>query len=216
MSDLPPLTPRLRAQGARDESNVPFTRRTVLSGAAAATTAVTVGSVHSILPVLAAGSDFAQQGLKDFIQLSAALTGIDASKLAPDVDPINIKTEYFDSVRTRSPKAFDNLLTFFKSSENNGRFPDDLFEPGQLNAEIRSLARSIILLWYLGSWYDPKALENGDQRLTPQIISSKAYSQAWIWRVAQTHPMGYSEWAFGYWHDDPPPMDSFIKSRPKA
>ena len=40
--------------------------------------------------------------------------------------------------------------------------------------------------------------------LTPQrVISPAAYTQAWTWRVAQTHPMGYSEFRYGYWAKDP-------------
>jgi Membrane bound FAD containing D-sorbitol dehydrogenase len=211
MSDLPPGILEQGAQGVGKEHNVPFTRRTVLTGAAAATTAVTVGTVYTLLPKSAARSDPAPADFDDFIQASAALTGIDASKLKPTVDPIDVKTEYFDWVRTRSPEAFSNLLAFFRSASNHARFPDSLFESPQSNTEIGWLARSIILLWYLGTWYDPSELRNVDQQLTPKIISAKAYTQGWIWRVAQTHPMGYSEWAFGYWHDDPPPKDKFIK-----
>jgi hypothetical protein len=31
-----------------------------------------------------------------------------------------------------------------------------------------------------------------------------------MWRVGQAHPMGYSEWRFGYWAANPPPLDAFI------
>jgi Membrane bound FAD containing D-sorbitol dehydrogenase len=212
MSDLSPATRRQGAEGSGEGHNVPFTRRTVLTGAAAATTAATVGGVYTLLPGVAS-SEPAPSDLGDFIRLSAALTGIDASKLAPGTDPINIKTEYFDWVRAQSPEAFNNLLTFFRSSSNSARFLDSLSEAPQSNTEIGGLARSIVLLWYLGAWYDPKDLRNVDQQLMPEIISAKAYTQAWIWRVAQTHPMGYSEWAFGYWQDEPPLLNKFIKPR---
>jgi hypothetical protein len=212
MSDLSPGT-RRQGEGVGEGHNVPFTRRTVLTGAAAATTAATVGAVYTLLPAGAAGLEPAPSDLSDFIRLSAALTGIDASKLAPGTDPVNIKTEYFDWVRTQSAEALGNLLVFFRSSSNSARFPDNLFEAPQSNAEIAGLARSIVLLWYLGAWYDPHDLRNVDQQLRPRIISAKAYTQAWIWRVAQTHPMGYSEWAFGYWQDEPPLLNKFIKPR---
>ena len=35
--------------------------------------------------------------------------------------------------------------------------------------------------------------------------------QGWTWRVAQTHPMGYSDFRFGYWAEDPPALNDFIK-----
>ena len=213
MSDLSPGTRRQGAQAVGEGHNIPFTRRTVLTGAAVTTTAATVGAVYTLLPASAASPEPAPSDLSDFIRLSAALTGIDASKLAPGTDPVNIKSEYFNWVRTQSPEAFGNLLDFFRSSSNSGGFPDSLFEAPKSNAEIAGLARSIVLLWYLGAWYDPHDLRNPDQQLTPQIISAKAYTQAWIWRVAQTHPMGYSEWTFGYWQDDPPLLSKFIKPR---
>jgi hypothetical protein len=206
MSDLPPRILGPDTPGVDKEHNVPFTRRTVLT---AATTASTVGVVYTLLPKFAARSDPAPADFEDFIHMSAALTGIDASKLKPKVDPIDVKTEYFDWIRARSP-AFGDLLAFFRSASYKERFPDSLFEAPQSNTEIGWLARSIILLWYLGAWYDPSELRNLDQQPTPKIISAKAYTQGWIWRVAQTHPMGYSEWAFGYWQDDPPPKEKFV------
>jgi len=209
MSDLPPGILGQDTPGVDKEHNVPFTRRTVLTGAAAATTASTVGVVYTLLPKFAARSDPAPADFEDFIQMSAALTGIEASKLKPKVDPIDVKTEYFDWIRARSP-AFGDLLAFFRSASYKERFPDSLFEAPQSTTEIGWLARSIILLWYLGAWYDPNELRNLDQQPTPKIISAKAYTQGWIWRVAQTHPMGYSEWAFGYWQDDPPPKEKFV------
>jgi hypothetical protein len=213
MSDLPPSgILEQGAQGVGKEHNVPFTRRTVLTGAAA-TTAATAGTVYTLLPKFAARSDPAPADFDSFIHLSAALTGIDACKLAPKVDPIDVSAEYFEWVRTRSPEAFSNLLAFFRSASYNARFPDSLFEAPHSNTEIGWLARSIILLWYLGAWYDPSELRNVEKQPTPKIISAKAYTQGWIWRVAQTHPMGYSEWAFGYWQNDPPALDNFIRSK---
>jgi hypothetical protein len=41
-------------------------------------------------------------------------------------------------------------------------------------------------------------------------VSMDAYTQSWVWRIAQTHPMGYSEWQFGYWTKDPRPLTDFI------
>ena len=48
-----------------------------------------------------------------------------------------------------------------------------------------------------------------------KVISSAAYTQGWMWRVGQAHPMGYSEWRFGYWAADPPPLDTFIGKQRK-
>ena len=80
--------------------------------------------------------------------------------------------------------------------------------------KLKYLGRSIIAMWYLGAWYPPEKLAGP---LTfpysaDKVVSDKAYTQAWTWRVAQTHPMGYSEWRFGYWSEDPLPLDVFTKA----
>jgi hypothetical protein len=72
--------------------------------------------------------------------------------------------------------------------------------------EIRYLARSIMLAWYLGAWYEPDVLEHPPAVPPPlpfKVISPAAYTQGQIWRVAQAHAMGYSEWTFGYWSKKP-------------
>ena len=73
------------------------------------------------------------------------------------------------------------------------------------------------MAWYLGSWYAPATLQRYNSA-TPQpfpvtpdkVISAAAYTQGWTWRVAQTHPMGYSDFRFGYWSENPPALDDFI------
>ena len=84
---------------------------------------------------------------------------------------------------------------------------------------MRYLARSLILAWYLGSWYDPADLERAATTPPPRtgtppppnvVISAAAYTQGWAWRVAQAHPMGYSTFSFGYWSSLPPALDAIV------
>jgi len=59
-------------------------------------------------------------------------------------------------------------------------------------------------MWYLGSWYEPADLATASGAfISSEIISAKAYTQGWIWRIAHAHPMGYSELEFGYWSRKP-------------
>ena len=75
--------------------------------------------------------------------------------------------------------------------------------------DTKFLARSIVLLWYLGSWYKPedlkKALASDAPRvpIPSQVVSAKAYTLGLAWLIAQAHPMGYSNLQFGYWSRDP-------------
>src|ERR1700728_3420840 len=85
-----------------DDAGAGLTRRTVIAGAAA-TAAATVTTATA--PVAAQGVDpNSDQDMFVFVQLSAALTGIIETKLAPlfdpkksdpGSDPVNIKKDYF-------------------------------------------------------------------------------------------------------------------------
>jgi hypothetical protein len=95
------------------------------------------------------------------------------------------------------------------------------------------LMRSIILAWYLGAWYKPNDLKKkSDAAKDPQhsyyssrrysqevlipheIISPGTYTNSMVWRVAQAHPMGYSNLQFGYWEKQPPDISMFTKAIP--
>jgi hypothetical protein len=167
------------------------------------------------------------------VLLSAALTGILESKLAPGFnlsqqdpgsDPVDIKQDYFNWVNDRYPAAFENLLRIVKDNLNlsaadrtkaildNVQFAGDDKNLQQREIDIKYLARSIVLMWYLGCWYEPPVLMKAEDSAVFQfkVISPKAYTQAWALRVAQAHPMGFSEMQFGYWTRDANPTKDFI------
>jgi len=227
MSQLPHPGPNAIAQDEQeDESAGGFTRRRVLAGAAAATAAISVGAVGS------PASAQTRQDMVAFVLLSAALTGIAEEKLAPNFrrlpsptnidleqsdpgsDPVNVKQEYFDWVNKRSQPTFRRLLQFAKDSRNASDRAQAIIDKVQARPDTKYLARSIVLMWYLGAWYDPDHLQKLELPNPPpikfKVISPKAYTQGWVWRVAQTHPMGFSEMQFGYWSRPPSPRGDFI------
>jgi Membrane bound FAD containing D-sorbitol dehydrogenase len=177
------------------------TRRKLL-GVAAGTMASAVGTG---LPEPAAADDAADLAL--FVKVSGSLTGIDTGRLAPTVDPIEVKRDIFD--RAKRDPSFAGLMQIARTN------PDPAAAAAAIMADpiIRFLGRSIILAWYLGAWYEPTLLAQSAPPfpMQHQVISPAAYTQAWTWRVAQAHPMGYSDLRFGYWSDDPLPLDDFIK-----
>jgi hypothetical protein len=84
----------------------------------------------------------------------------------------------------------------------------------QARPDTKYLARSIVLMWYLGAWYDPDHLRALVEHPSAaparfEVISPKAYTQGCVWRVAQAHPMGFSEMQFGYWSRPPNPRGDF-------
>ena len=226
MSKLSHPGPNAIAQGEQeDESAGGFTRRRVLAGAAAATAAISVGAVDS------PASAQTRQDMVAFVLLSAALTGIAEEKLAPNFrrlpsptnidleqsdpgsDPVNVKQEYFDWVNRRSQPTFRRLLQFAKDSRNASDRAQAIIDKVQARPDTKYLARSIVLMWYLGAWYDPDHLQKLELPNPPpikfKVISPKAYTQGWVWRVAQAHPMGFSEMQFGYWSRPPNPRGDF-------
>jgi hypothetical protein len=180
-----------------------FTRRSVLAGAAA-TAVITIGADTP------AGAQPAESDRVIFAKLSAGLTGVAHAKLAPSADPIDVKEEYFR--RVSDPKyaaAFTALLQLTRAAnlqipggDTDGVIPQDkvdaLASKIEERDDIKFLARSIVLMWYLGAWYEPEDLKkiaaNPKAEAFPTIISPKAYTQGWLWRVAQAHPMGTNQW----------------------
>lgn len=152
-----------------------------------------------------------------FVGVSAVLTGIDASKLAPGLDPVNIKQTYFDYAQKQQPAQFQQLLNIYNQNQTQPPATIGDIILNQSGDAIRYLARSVILMWYLGSWYDPATLQKYNSPNPPKqplgavaVISSEAYTQGWAWSVAQAHPMGYSNFTFGYWGSKPPTLQDFV------
>jgi hypothetical protein len=217
MTHLP--SPEARSTPHDEKEDEPLgggvTRRGVLAGAAAATAAVSIGGTDT--PAAAQTAD----DMVTFVQLSAALTGIAAGKLAapnfdakaptpPNSDPVGTKRVYFDRASKTRPPVFRRLLQIARDAQKlpEPRRADAIIEQVAATPETKYLARSVVLMWYLGAWYDPgdlqKAAESPNHPSPPfKVISSKAYTQAWALRVAQAHPMGFSEMQFGYWARPP-------------
>jgi hypothetical protein len=153
---------------------------------------------------------------------------IDLSKSFPGSDPVNIKQEYLRWANEKYPSGLEYLLQLVRKNLNAPdrdeaiiaalRFDDDDRTKKRADVDAKYLARSIVLMWYLGAWYEPAELEalrkdlpKDPTRLPKfQVISPKAYTQAWALRVAQAHPMGFSEMQFGYWTRPPNDLRDFI------
>jgi hypothetical protein len=186
-----------------------MSRRTMVAGTVATTVVAALPLYNSVF-AQAALPDKAKQDMMAFLVLSTALTGVDIHTLAPEfsrgsgdilsadpgVDPINIKDAYFTQAKTAP--AFDKLLQIAK---DNRLSQNDIIAKANASEDTKFLARSIVLLWYLGSWYDPDSLQKGP--ITQKVLSPKAYTQGLVWQIAGAHPMGYSNLQFGYWSRDP-------------
>jgi hypothetical protein len=195
-----------------------FSRRAVLARAAAATAAAALAA--SDLPASAHSADpSSPEDMVAFLLLSATLTGVDPAKLAaqfkkgtslsnsdPGSDPFDLKTDYFRWVNLKHPAPFERLLQIVKDNFNSASPTKAIIDGTNAREDTKYLARSIVLMWYLGSWYEPldlKRAPTSDGPIPSEVISAKAYTQGWLWQIAAAHPMGYSNLQFGYWSRDP-------------
>jgi hypothetical protein len=209
----------LRDSHTHDHKGFDISRRTIVAGTLATTVMLAVSPLS-----YAVNADLcdpnSQIEMVSFLVLSAALTGVSIQTLAPEfsrgtgdilsadpgIDPINIKDVYLTWIKGHAPRSpFGTLLQI---AQDNRQSPDDIVRKvsgGDDN--IKFLARSVVLLWYLGSWYEPADLREvppGQSAFIPsQVVCAKAYTQALVWQIAGAHPMGYSNLQFGYWSRDP-------------
>lgn len=154
--------------------------------------------------------------LDDFVALSAILTGIAAGKLRPPLDTHQTAAAYLATATAEGGEGFAKAMAIYAANRSQ--------PPAQIaalilngNPAVAYAARAVMLMWYLGAWYDPAALASyhadwasGQMPPAGVVISSDAYTQGWAWRVAQAHPMGDSELRFGYWNMDPPPLSDLV------
>jgi Membrane bound FAD containing D-sorbitol dehydrogenase len=186
-----------------------LSRRSMLTGAAVAAAATAVGTPPLATP---AAADEAAE-LNTFVVVSVGITGIAQTRISPAVDPVDIKRQYFD--KAKKDPAFGKLIAAVGNETDPAKAADIVMN--NADPAVKYLGRAILLAWYTGCWYEPKTLLRYNQPNPPalpadpqKVISGAAYTQGWNWRVGQTHPMGYSEWRFGYWHENPPTLEQFI------
>ncbi|MBA6098077.1 sorbitol dehydrogenase [Pseudomonas juntendi] len=147
--------------------------------------------------------------LSNFINLSAVLTGLSAELLAPSVDPINLPPLFFATAQQgMGSAAFGKMLALYASIE--GQPPAQIASAvlGNSDPQIAQGARSVMKLWLLGSWYQPYD-QGGQHKGDTSVVSDQAYKESWAWKIAQAHPMGYSQYHFGYWAEQPPTLKEF-------
>ena len=216
MGTLPKDRHNDRPGATSSEHDGSFSRRAMLAGTVATTAVAAVAPISG--SAYAAGPDVSSpQDMMAFLLLSEALTGVDKQLLAPEfdpktndpgTDPINIKNDYFRWINGKdSTSSFATLLKFVKDNPKSSQSEIIAFVNAG-NDDIKFLARSIVLLWYLGSWYEPKDLRTQataakPDRISSEVVSPKAYTQGLVWQIAGTHPMGYSNLQFGYWSRNP-------------
>ena len=151
--------------------------------------------------------------VQDFANMSAALTGFKSSFIRPFLDPTNLSGTFYQfAVAQVGQEMMDSLMSAFDTLSNQKppltaqQIADSLLEISNATPSVQAqLCQAIIAMWYLGSWYPPPFQQDGKH----QVISSQAYTKSLVWNIAQTHPMGFSAFTFGYWSQVPGALDTF-------
>jgi hypothetical protein len=211
-----------------------ISRRALISGATVSAATAALGSTlispSSLIAQASTAAVFDPDATAktQFRDLSAALTGVDQSILVPNVDPFEVNAEVFARANAADPTTLQTILSKFSGSPGNSpKTVEQILAEDTKEESAKFLMRSIILAWYLGAWYAPKDLKKNSYKprnsydstrryskevLIPhEVISPNAYTNSLVWRVAQAHPMGYSNLQFGYWGQEPPGIEEFIK-----
>lgn len=151
--------------------------------------------------------------VQDFANLSAALTGFQSSFIRPFLDPVNLSGTFYQfAVAQVGQSMMDALMSAFDALSNQKpplttqQIADTLLEISSATPSPQAqLCQAIIAMWYLGSWYPPPFQPDG----LHQVISSQAYTKSLVWNIAQSHPMGFSPFTFGYWSQTPASLETF-------
>jgi hypothetical protein len=210
---------------ALEERDARLTRRTMITGAIATGAAAATAAVETPAGARSASPD-KPEDMVAFLLLSAALTGVRPTSLEvefqpakagvdmltsiPDPDPFDVERDYFKLVYGKDAKTFEAMLQIAKDHRESAT---DIITAVNKDEATMYLGRSLVLLWYLGAWYEPAVLKQAQTKATaakPEqmllsftVASPKAYTRGWLWKIAQAHPMGYSDLQFGYWARTP-------------
>ncbi len=156
--------------------------------------------------------------LPEFVSLSAALTGYPASILQPGADTQLVAEQLLGELNNSANEIPDgtlealtvawNNIAATPSAEMEAKVQSDIME----NPQIARLAQNIILMWYLGNWYDllknpncfvfPESVPSSHKNLD-HVVSSTVYTNGLVWGEMGAHPMGFSTGNFGYWDSAP-------------
>ena len=157
------------------------------------------------------------QTMQNFIGLSAVLTGFNASVIAPDLDPVNIKAEYLPFFINKVGAGLTEQIfaTFASlSAQTNPKLTDQQIGQAMLDpsngADFVLACRKLIFMWYSGAWPTLiPATATEPATTVSDIISAKSYTCGLVWQVMQAHPMGDSNYRYGYWAKPPAPLSAY-------
>lgn len=151
--------------------------------------------------------------MDNFVGLSAVLTGFSAEVIAPDLDPVDIKSEYLpiftQKIATESgdpnlvAKIFSTFAGLQAQKLSDQQIGEAMLDPKNGDAFVLA-CRKLIFMWYAGAWPTIQGTN-----VDSDIISDTAYTASLVWQVMQSHPMGDSNYRYGYWTQVPASLGDY-------
>ena len=210
-----------------DDFDMTLTRRSIIQSAGTAGSLMLVGG----LPMWARGAQPpAEPAPPDYLKLSSALLGVEAEQLEPEArgGGVPLADSFHALCLEAAPAATAALLAAWRET-GGGAAPADSPEAAAIAGAllagggrppedgVGALARLTMLMWLYGVWYGAtetarrpgSAAVIGPDHRTDLAVSVRAYRAGWIWRFAQTRPMGVAG-APGGWAEPPPDLDTFL------
>lgn len=142
------------------------------------------------------------QQRKIFYKLSSVLTGFDEV----DLLGTGVGEEYLaELVEGAGYRHVSDLLAAAKKAANTiSVVRDSIWD----DRKFGPMARNIVLMWYLGSWYPlPKQWHERYRpkaAIVPQhVVSARAYKGGLVWPAMGTHARGARPPGFGSWSERP-------------
>jgi len=143
-----------------------------------------------------------EKSLKQFLSLSAVLTGFDQTELLGT----GLAQEYYQQVVSAIGEEISQKL-WTLTRDLTGRLGLDL--DTAIRRELMTspkfgpVARNIIHLWYWGAWIELPQTWRYQYGTSPQDVtrftSPSAYQEGLIWKTMNTHPQGAKQPGFGSW-----------------
>jgi hypothetical protein len=150
-----------------------------------------------------------QQKLKDFLNLSVALTGFSTFQLQGTGQASLYLSTLGDIVGEDMVAA---LLQTFRAIEARAQGHDAVVAEG-LRRDILSsdtfgpIGRNIIKLWYVGTWYQlPSAWResfSAHEKDTTFVVSPVAFTEGLLWPTLGVNPPAAKAQGYGTWGERP-------------
>ena len=136
-----------------------------------------------------------------FFEVSSLLTGFDES----DLHATGVGNDYFNELVHGAGE--DNTAEFLKSVSTCVS-TDELRLRVWEDQKLGPMARNVILMWYLGSWYSLSTawyekFRPQSEAVVEHVVSAAAYKEGLVWLAADSHPRGAKPPGFGSWSRPP-------------